>query len=38
MMAYTLKRWDNLYNEIIDNLKESPEGEQGKQIAQVGEF
>ncbi|OGV41974.1 MAG: hypothetical protein A3F46_10230 [Legionellales bacterium RIFCSPHIGHO2_12_FULL_42_9] len=34
MLAYSLKRWDILYNQIIDNMKFSPEGEHGKRLAE----
>ncbi|HAT2055588.1 TPA: MerR family transcriptional regulator [Legionella pneumophila] len=34
MMAYSLKRWNNLYNQIIDNMNSPPEGEHGKRLAQ----
>lgn len=32
--AYHLKRWDTLYNKIIESLTVSPEGDIGKKLAQ----
>jgi hypothetical protein len=34
IMAYSLKRWDNMYQQIVDNMNSSPEGAQGKKLAQ----
>ena len=33
MMFQVLKRWDNLYDQIIDNMNTPPEGEHGKRLA-----
>jgi DNA-binding transcriptional MerR regulator len=33
MLSYWLKRWDTLYNTIVENLQSSPEGKVGKMIA-----
>ncbi len=33
MLATALKRWNNLYNQIVDNISSPPEGELGKQLA-----
>lgn len=32
-LSYWLKRWDAVYNNILENLKADPEGKIGKQIA-----
>ena len=33
MLSYWLKRWDTLYDLIVENLKSDPEGKMGKNIA-----
>lgn len=32
-LSYWLKRWDSLYNAVLENLKSDPKGKIGKQIA-----
>lgn len=34
MTAWSLKRWDNLYNQITENLHAPPEGAHGKKLAE----
>lgn len=33
IVAYWLKRWDSLYNLIVENIHADPEGKIGKQVA-----
>ena len=35
LAAYRLKRWENVYQDIVKNLSAEPEGPKGKKIAQA---